>query len=109
MVYLSLLIMINLVLTALAVWCVVKRSDESFRRDIIKHFGMLEITWSTFSLLLGTALIFSILEASNDGRSFLKVAGNINVVALATLFGFGIFHFFFSIIIFIRTVKHGSL
>ncbi|HPM32611.1 MAG TPA: hypothetical protein PLJ60_19920 [Chryseolinea sp.] len=109
MLSISFIMVINLALIAFAVLCVLKKNDDSYRRDIIKHFGMLELTWSMFSLMLGMAVIFSVLESTTENLSFLKIAGGINTVLLAILFGFGMLHLFFSVIIIFRLSKNGSL
>lgn len=85
------LLLLNLALIVFA-FILFKRKSNTGTRSLLKHLGLLEVAWTGFLSMLGLFILFDIMEAVADEKSFLEMASKERILQLSMSFGFGIIH-----------------
>lgn len=100
----TLLLLVNLALLVFAFLCFRKNLPDDEQRTVFKHLGMLEAAWAGFQFMFCLFLFFDIMEAEQEGKSWL-VAGRKKATLLFVLCGFGIIHVSIFVTIVVRVFK----
>ena len=106
MVQLGVLLCLNVGLLFFSLFCLRRKIILPYWTDVVKHAGVLEIAWGTFSIMCGLLILFDVLESVTENESFVKVAGGFNLVKLFVSFGFGMLHFFISSLLIYRVFRN---
>ena len=108
MIQLGGLLFINVVLLFFGLFCLRTKISLPHWRDVVKHAGILEIAWGTFSTMFGLLIVFDILESVTENASFAMIAEGFNLVKLFVSFGFGMLHFFISSLLIYKVLRNTS-